>query len=173
MPATNVLIPLDGSAFSRQVLPYVRRLLRPGDDTLTLLRVAQSPDYVASVPARYSYNVHGMFPSYEPPGTIEAEQPIEYPQRLNEARAALERELEEDMYYLQAAGFVVECLVRFGDAADEIIHLVESEHMDLVAMATHGLSGMRRLVLGSVAEDVMRRVHVPVLLVRPQEHFEF
>ena len=53
-----------------------------------------------------------------------------------------------------------------GPAADGILRLADSGHYDLVVMGTHGRTGIRRLVLGSVAERVVRRASIPVLTVR-------
>jgi nucleotide-binding universal stress UspA family protein len=53
-----------------------------------------------------------------------------------------------------------------GDAADTILTVVGEEQAALIAMATHGRSGVRHWVLGSVAEEVLHRATVPLLLVR-------
>lgn len=59
-------------------------------------------------------------------------------------------------------------VVRVGRAEDEILRLAEEEGMDLVVMATHGWTGLRHMLLGSVAERVVRRSTVPVLTVKPE-----
>jgi nucleotide-binding universal stress UspA family protein len=77
--------------------------------------------------------------------------------------------------YLQAVGVRLQSdrlhvwsqVVRAQSAPDAIAQLAQREHADLIAMATHGRSGLPRLVLGSVAREVVQRAHVPVLLVRP------
>jgi nucleotide-binding universal stress UspA family protein len=53
-----------------------------------------------------------------------------------------------------------------GEAVDEILAAASAEHVDLIAIGTHGRSGISRLFLGSVAEGVLRRATVPVLVVR-------
>ena len=53
-----------------------------------------------------------------------------------------------------------------GSAAEEIVHAAESGQFDVVVMGTHGRSGIGRLLLGSVAETVMRHAQIPVLTVR-------
>ena len=77
---------------------------------------------------------------------------------------------EAEVYLRQVAhcltGVPVEYAVRFGDPADEIVEEARAAGADLIAMATHGRTGMARLLLGSVAEAVLRRSEVPVLLVR-------
>jgi nucleotide-binding universal stress UspA family protein len=67
---------------------------------------------------------------------------------------------------LQDAGAHAEGKVRYGDPVEEILDHVGWDHIDLIAMATHGRTGLRRVVLGSVAEQVLRRAPVPMLLVR-------
>ncbi len=57
-------------------------------------------------------------------------------------------------------------LVRSGDPAEEILACAKAEHVGLIAMSTHGRSGLRRTLFGGVAEAVVRRAPLPVLLVR-------
>jgi universal stress protein A len=60
----------------------------------------------------------------------------------------------------------VEAVVRFGDPVEEIVEEAESAGVDLIALATHRRTGVRRLLKGSVAERVERATAIPVLLVR-------
>jgi nucleotide-binding universal stress UspA family protein len=59
--------------------------------------------------------------------------------------------------------------IGMGDAADEIVRLAENEAADLIVIATHGLTGWRHLVFGSVAEKVIRLSDRPVLVVPAHE----
>jgi nucleotide-binding universal stress UspA family protein len=65
-----------------------------------------------------------------------------------------------------ASGVRIEILVGEGPVAAAIIEAAERERIDLIAMATHGRSGMQRVVYGSVAEQILRSSHKPILLVR-------
>jgi nucleotide-binding universal stress UspA family protein len=56
-------------------------------------------------------------------------------------------------------------VVTTGEAAPEIIRIAQQEHVDLIVIASHGLTGWRRLVFGSVAEKVVRRATCPVLTI--------
>jgi nucleotide-binding universal stress UspA family protein len=60
----------------------------------------------------------------------------------------------------------VELVVKEGPAAEDILRVAEEKSVDLIVMATHGRSGVRRLVLGSVTEKVVRAAACPVLAVR-------
>jgi nucleotide-binding universal stress UspA family protein len=64
------------------------------------------------------------------------------------------------------AGVPIELLVREGPVAATIVHAAEEQHIDVIAMATHGRSGLQRVVYGSVAEQVLRSSGKPVLLLR-------
>jgi len=69
---------------------------------------------------------------------------------------------------LQEEGVLAEAKVRYGDPVEEILDHVTWDHIDLIAMATHGRTGLTRVVLGSVVEHVLRRTPVPMLLVRAE-----
>jgi len=64
------------------------------------------------------------------------------------------------------SGVTIEILVGEGPVAASIIEAAEQQQIDLIAMATHGRSGMQRVVYGSVAEHVLRSSSRPILLVR-------
>ncbi len=159
----RVLIPLDGSEFSRQVIPYVIAVLRPATHALTLLRVAPTPEGHNPIPSR-PLIVEGWSAS---DGWRSDEPPVYYSQVYEGAIANLEEEVLVEARRLDAAGFDVVPVVRFGEAATEIVDVVEEDQFELVVMATHGRSGLGRMLLGSVAVEVLRRVHVPVMMVRP------
>ena len=58
--------------------------------------------------------------------------------------------------------------VTTGDPGVEVLHLARRLHADLIVMATHGRKGLRRLILGSVAERVVREAPCPVLTIKPK-----
>ncbi|HBY95093.1 MAG TPA: hypothetical protein DEP84_14225 [Chloroflexi bacterium] len=167
----KVLIPLDGSEFSRQILPHMQRFLGPDGAEFLLLRVAPLPEGLTAPPPRPSVIVDEyVLQEYESSGHVErARHPIDLDRVLVSSRGSLLDELQGDVSRLCEAGYVVTATVRFGDPADEIVSAAGEEGADLIAMTTHGRTGLRRLVLGSVAERVLHRVSVPVLLVRPFE----
>jgi nucleotide-binding universal stress UspA family protein len=167
MTTNKVLIPLDGSASGQQILPHVQHLLDPATYELILLRVAQRPAGLIGMPPR-PVSLVWPVPMYQSERDIElAEHPIYASQVWQNVCAMLEDELVPVVHDLQAAGYVVSVAVRFGEPIEEIVTFVETEHVNLVAMATRGWAGLRGLLLGSVAEGVLQRLQVPVLLVRP------
>ena len=78
------------------------------------------------------------------------------------AKAYLDRVAER----LQAEGIKVSTVIRTGGVADAIINYAESNQIDMVAMCTHGRTGIKRWTLGSVADRVLRARCTPLLLVR-------
>jgi len=70
---------------------------------------------------------------------------------------------------LRAAGYRVETVVRDGRPEQVIVELARQRQVDLIAMVTHGWSGLRDVVMGSTAEQVLAHAPVPVLLRRPSQ----
>ena len=139
----SILVPLDGSPLAEAILPEVAGLTRALGAELTLLRVALAQ----------------TFPGIDPIHLADEEVRV-----LQEAEAYLaavaERFAQESVN--------VKTVVRYGLPAEEIVDHVAFVGADLVAMSTHGRSGLSRLVMGSVAEEVVRKAKVPVLLLRAQ-----
>ncbi len=142
----KILVPLDGSALAEAVLPQVTELAKDLGAELLLLRAAMAH----------------VFPGVDP-----TEEEVRVVREAEEYVEALADKLAEK-------GARIRTAVRYGTAAAEIIAHIAANEVDLVAMSTHGRSGLSRLVMGSVAEEVVRNAGVPVLLSRapgkPQEH---
>lgn len=81
----------------------------------------------------------------------------------HEAGQSLERIARE----LATTGVDVHPVIRQGDAAQEIIHLSLDVGADVIVMRTHGAAGLERAVFGSVAEEVLKKIGIPLVLVRP------
>jgi nucleotide-binding universal stress UspA family protein len=172
MTRTKVLISLDGSAWSRQILTPIRQLLTPADYELVLLRVADLPMGIIGAPPRpvspsWTHTMHESRRDLE-----YSLHPIYDSQQEANERSALEITLLPDQQLLQRDGYIVTSLVRFGEPAEEIADLARCANVDIVAMATHGQTGLRHLLMGSVAEQVLRDLTIPVLLIRPTDRTE-
>jgi nucleotide-binding universal stress UspA family protein len=144
----RVLVALDGSALAETVLDEVSRFLPREMTTLLLLRVI--------APAE-------VFP-VGTPVTLPAMRP-----NLLEARqAAAEAYLESTASKLREVGWQVEHDVVVGwDPAVEVTRWAATRHCDLIAIATRGRGGVRRMFLGSVADKVIRCSSTPILIVNP------
>jgi nucleotide-binding universal stress UspA family protein len=133
-----ILVPLDGSTVAEAILPQVTELATLHGAEVVLLRVALAHAFR---------------------GTDQTDAQV---QAVQEAEAYLAGVVER----LLASGIKAQSVVRYGHAAEEILDHAETGDVDLIAMSTHGRSGVRRWMLGSVAEKVLRAAPVPVLLVR-------
>ncbi len=89
---------------------------------------------------------------------------------LDEARETLERYLNSRVDAMDVDRERILDAVDFGEPAERILALAHSVEADLVIVGTHGRRGMERLMLGSVAETVLRNAHCPVLVVREKKH---
>ena len=81
-------------------------------------------------------------------------------QRMTHAQEALEKQLGDTKY--QGIGFCVE----FGDPGQQIAQFAQQHNADLIVLPSHGRTGLTRLLIGSVAERVVRLAHCPVLVLR-------
>ncbi len=134
----KLLVPLDGSPCAEDALPFAERLAGDLKAGISLLRV---------VYAR-------TFPGVDP---TDAEVAV-----VQEAEKYL-RDIEGQ---LKAKGFEVDTHVRYGDDAEEILDHAAQKGIDFIAMTTHGRNGVKRWLLGSVAEKILRHSPKPVFLVR-------
>lgn len=140
----SILIPLDGSDLSEAILAPAADLALAFGARVTLLQVVSS-----------------RFPSSS--GLVPA-----LPSHWTEALQAGEDYLEKVARRLRTRGIRVEPMVMAHPRPSQAIRDVADEiHADLIAMATHGYTGMKRALFGSVAEDVLRHTRVPLLVRRP------
>jgi nucleotide-binding universal stress UspA family protein len=144
--AERILVPLDGSELAAGVLPFVKDYAKLFDATLLL--------YHAVSPV-------GSYPGFE---AANAQIVGELLEEMQKEAAAM---LAESAKKLQAEGFKCETAVSLSQAADGILAAAEQSKAGLIAIGTHGRSGISRSVIGSVANAVLRRSTLPCLLVHP------
>jgi len=112
-------------------------------------------------------HVVSPLPASPHPGALHAFDTAAYLQEmLTYGRESMERLIKEKF----PSGVSVRSIVLAGNPSDEITRAAEDENVDVIVIATHGLTGWRRLVFGSVAERVVRLASCPVLAIpAPQE----
>ena len=143
---SKILVTLDGSKQSEAVIPCIEELASKLKADVTLLQVV-APDYHISTTGEPEYGV--------------------YAEKHAETIQALAREyLENIAAQLKQRGVNAKPEVMFGTAAETIIKFADAIAADMVALSTHGRSGVSRWALGSVAERVLRAGDTPLLLVR-------
>lgn len=152
----RILVPHDGSPFAELVLPHVIELAAPLQAEVHLLEVIPSPN-----PAVYSADLEAGA------GVPIAVEAIDEAQE--ELRVQGRARLQEIAQQLADRGIHAVWTVADGDPAREIIKYESANDIDLVAMATHGRTGLSRALLGSVTDAVLRNGGRPVLVVRAKE----
>ena len=80
-----------------------------------------------------------------------------------------ERELPKIAACEECAGLEVEEVIAHGDAASEIVRVAKERGVDLIVIASHGRTGLGRILFGSTAEAVVRHAPCPVLVVKPPQ----
>jgi nucleotide-binding universal stress UspA family protein len=167
MKPNHILVTVDEPAFSAPCLSQITRFFTPSSCRISLLRVAE-PTYTVLATPKPFIDYYSHPGAFEPFQRAEASaHPIYADQIEQSLRATVEQELAPLAHVLQSAGYSVAVVVRFGGAAEEILEFVRTADVDMLCMATHGRTGLSRLVLGSVAEQVLRDAEVPVLLMHP------
>jgi nucleotide-binding universal stress UspA family protein len=143
----RALLPLDGSAVAEAIIPAFTKIAGPLRLEVVVLRVLQR------IPRPVGDGI----------STELTAESVEHSSREVEQYLATVAE------GLSANGVAVQSAVRVGDPATEIIECAREIDAELIAMTTHGRSGLGRLLFGSVAEAVLRQAHVPVFLMRAAE----
>jgi nucleotide-binding universal stress UspA family protein len=165
----RILVPLDGSDVAKAVLPYVVELGQQCKAEVILFQVAEKvPLGRSGGTFRPEFLNRSAVMLPETPQDVEtAQHPIYKEQEMAALRAQLEQDLAEVARSLRDKGIEVRIEIGFGDPAAAIIDFAEQHEVDLIALASHGRSGLTRWIFGSVAEKVLRGTYLPVLLIRP------
>jgi nucleotide-binding universal stress UspA family protein len=140
----KILAPLDGSDIGEAALPYAETIATNSRASVSLLQVIS------------------------PPGTVEANLlgGPDWRKFVKAMHDAGENYLKSVAERLSGRGVKVTYEVATGDPADKIVEYAEDKGINLIAMSTHGRTGVARWVLGSVADKVLHGARIPILLVR-------
>jgi nucleotide-binding universal stress UspA family protein len=143
-PIHKILAPLDGSDIGEVALPYAEAISTTSRATVNLIQIIS------------------------PPGTVEANLlgGPDWRKFINAMRDAGESYLKSIAERLSGKDIKVTYEVLTGDPADKIVEYATAKGANLIAMSTHGRTGLSRWVLGSVADKVLHGARIPILLVR-------
>jgi nucleotide-binding universal stress UspA family protein len=141
MKLGTILVPLDGSALAEAALPKALELAEVSGARVLLVRAAQASTLPVADPTAAQVKVVTEAEAY-----------------LAEVQARLTRQ----------GRVPVETSVWYGPAAYAIVEAARIRRVDQIVMTTHGRSGLGRLLLGSVAESVLRGTTTPILLLRAE-----
>lgn len=145
----TIIVALDGSTLAERALTLGQYLARAVGARLLLVRVVPIYSYAIADPEVIAYGA--------------------YPDTVSLARAETRSYLGERERDVATAGLNLETLMLEGDPAHELVKLASSTPDSTTVMTTHGRSGIARTILGSVADEVVRRSGTPVLLLRAAE----
>ena len=156
-PSKTILVPLDGSEMAESVLPHVEALAKQrGTEpvNVVLLRVSETP----TIPSYYGSELSGVSLDW---GEFIPQETARRKQVATDYLTGVEKRLKD-------SNISVRSEVREGKAADELVDYANKNPLSLIIMATHGRSGLSRLVYGSVAANLLQGVSNPIFLVKPQ-----
>jgi nucleotide-binding universal stress UspA family protein len=146
---TTILVPLDGSKRAEGILPYVEKLALSFDAKVIFLQVIETRFAYISP---YTYYSDAELEQFETKKLIEDAEIY---------LGGLQGEFQEK-------GIQARFLVAEGSVVKTIINIAEREGVDLIAMASHGRTGLARVFYGSVAAGVLHQVDRPLLLIRAE-----
>lgn len=148
-PIKRVLVPLDGSELSERSVAPAMEVAQALEASVTLLRVV--PEFHVEQLRDLDEFEYGLGPRL-----------------VEEMQADADSYLKRVSQPFTAQGLQIDCEVRFGPPATSILTYAENHAIDLIAMATHGRTGLQRWVYGSVTEKVLRAGEYSMLVVRPK-----
>ena len=144
----NILVPLDGSKRAEAILPHVEDLAKRYGAKVVFMSVVEfEPLVIAPEP---------MYSGFDP-------------QDLQQRVKELENYLADWQQEFRKNDIEAELIVSDGPIVQEIIKVAEQKAVDLIAMASHGRTGLARAFYGSVAAGILHRVDRPLLLIRSLE----
>lgn len=155
--AEKILAPLDGSKVGEAALPYIEglvaKLVAAGEVEVTLIQVVSSLVH---------YVVVGE----------EAVRAPYTPQEIEQMKKNASQYLTEAGAALRLKGVTTKVRVAVGHAAEEILKAADELNVDMIAISSHGRSGLSRLAFGSVTDKVLHGSSKPVLVVRASKGLE-
>lgn len=147
----KILVCLDGSKLAEQIMPYATEQALRFNSKVVLLQAYSIPSSVAAAGAQAA--------------AVSTDLLQEEAQRL---QAEAQAYLEEVANPLRKKGLEVDCFTSQGIAGEVIIDYAQNENVNLIALATHGHSGLGRVIFGSVADHMLRESGLPILLIKPR-----
>ncbi len=148
----RILVPLDGSVFGEAALPCAEELAKTAKAEVILLQSVSPHHFEVELAESRSPHLSKLSEEYVEHATAAARDYL----------AGIEKRLSE-------SGIVARSVVEVGSPAEMIIACAKSNAVDIIALSTHGRSGLSALMMGSVANKVLHYAEVPVLLVRPRK----
>jgi nucleotide-binding universal stress UspA family protein len=148
----KILVCLDGSQLAEQILPYAAEQALKFDSNVTLLQVMTIPSSVSAA------------------ASAEAQSGEIIKEESQRQEAETKAYLDTLGQVLSKKGVNTDCVIlQPSPPGEAIVKYARENSIGLICIATHGRSGLRRVVFGSVADHILRESGLPILLIRPQE----
>jgi nucleotide-binding universal stress UspA family protein len=145
----KILVPLDGSKRAEAILPHVQALLEQNNQAKAILLKVVEPEVI------HPHEERALLEEFE---------------SYDHATAEAEKYLGAIQERLRNNGCQAETYIAHGSPVKGIINSAEHRNVDLIAMASHGRTGIPRVFYGSVAAGVLHSVDRPLLLIRSNDH---
>ncbi len=150
----KVLVPLDGSKLAESALPHVIKLAKNGCVGEVVLFHAVDRELPLACPETLD---------------VEYRECLDLPSLFAWQSEKFKKYFKDVQRQLAEEGLKVETVIIKGDKPHQsIIDYAQLNDVDLIIIATHGYTGMKKMLLGSVALSLLHESHVPVLLIRPE-----
>jgi len=151
----TIVVPLDSSERAERILPHVEELAGIKLGKIVLVHVIEP---TAFSPATATA-----------PGGTPIPAPQTYMDQLETMEAMAEEYLSKIQTILKTKDIEAETVIETGAVAERIVHVAEKRSADLIALTSHGRTGLARVFFGSVALGVLHRAETPLLLVRSRD----
>jgi nucleotide-binding universal stress UspA family protein len=149
----KILVCLDGSDLAEQILPYVKEQAKSFKSTVVLLHV--TPEPVLEVPG-----IPG-----EPGYPLQTKSML---QEMEKEMVSADKYLDNLALSFKKLGIRTKYEILEGLAGESIVKYAQANKINLIALVTHGRSGIGRMMLGSTADFVIRESGLPILIIRPK-----
>lgn len=140
----KILVPLDGSTLAEAALPHAEAIAKSEGAEIILLRIPMMPAT--------------EFFAREPSIAVRIQQ---------EEEAVAKKYLDTKLNELKKEKIQASIIMLEGSVPDTILGIAEETHTDMIVMSTHGRTGLKRWLIGSVADRVVHQAHIPVMLIHP------
>jgi nucleotide-binding universal stress UspA family protein len=150
----KILVCLDGSEIAERIIPFVTQESLATESKVILLRVV-------SIPGSLTLDIPG-FPAVP---LHSSSMPEHLKKEYNTAKAYLKRVAQP----IRKQGIQVSGKTLMGSPGPTIVQFAHENNIDVVAIASHGHSGLRNVLLGSVAEYVIREAGLLIMMIRPKQ----
>ena len=140
----KILVPLDGSTLAEAALPHAEAIAKSEGAEIILLRIPMMPAT--------------EFFAREPSIAVRIQQ---------EEEAVAKKYLDTKLNELKKEKIQASIIMLEGSVPDTILGIAEETHTDMIVMSIHGRTGLKRWLIGSVADRVVHQAHSPVMLIHP------